>query len=174
MDVTVNFLLNFILKEFISYSKHFKGSENLNYRKILAYLLFIIFISHFTRIGRNIYWNQDDELNLPTFIDIIGFDPQLSDPSQEDTVNSMVMNLIINGCLPENCDLLDLSKKLKDGQEPVEIEENKSLAVDAIIVVISAQCSNLSQNVFSEIYKEANTKTKSKGHVSFAFNFKEF
>ena len=140
----------------------------------MAYLLCTIFISHFTRIGRNIYWNQDDVLNLPTFIDIIGFDPQLSDPSQEDTVNSMVMNLIINGCLPENCDLLDLSKKLKDGQEPVEIEENKSLAVDAIIVVISAQCSNLSQNVFSEIYKEANTKTKSKVHVSFDFNLKEF
>ena len=120
------------------------------------------------------YWNQDDELNLPTFIDIIGFDPQLSDPSKEDTVNSKLMNLIINGCLPENCDLLDLSKKLKDGQELVEKEdpENKSLAVDAIIVVISAQCSNLSQNVFSEIYKEANTKTKSKVHVSFAFNLK--
>ena len=120
------------------------------------------------------YWNQDEELNLPTFINIIGFDPQLSDPSKEDTVNSMIMNLIINGRLPENCDLLDLSKKLKDGLELVENEENKSLAVDAIIVVISAQCSNLSQNVFSEIYKEANTKTKSKVHVSFAFNLKEF
>lgn len=74
-----------------------------------------------SRISCKEYWdheNEEDEaLNLPNFIDIIGLDVQLSNQKEEDTVNSQIMRLIINGKLSEDYDLLDLGKKLKEGNE---------------------------------------------------------
>lgn len=49
-------------------------------------------------------------MNLPTFIDVIGFDDKLSTNQEECLANNKLLNLIINGKLPENCDLLDLGK----------------------------------------------------------------
>ena len=58
-----------------------------------------------SRIPCKEYWNPEKEedraLNLPNFIDIIGLDVQLSNPYEVDTVNSQIMNLILNGKLPE-------------------------------------------------------------------------
>lgn len=47
------------------------------------------------------------------------------------------MNLIINGKLQENCDLLDLGKECKMGGKIEELE-NSDLSVDVIVFVISA------------------------------------
>lgn len=86
------------------------------------------------RISCEEYWNPENEedkaLNLPNFIDIIGLDVQLSNPDEEKTVNNQIMDLIINGRLSENCDLLDLGKKLKEGKKIKERHEVKTLAID--------------------------------------------
>lgn len=72
------------------------------------------------------------------------------------------MDLIFNGRLPENCDLLDLGKKLKDGKKIKERHEVKTLAIDIIVVVISAEDFNIPHSLLEEIYAEANVKTRSK------------
>lgn len=105
---------------------------------------------------------MDNFLNLPAFIDIIGMDPQLSTSEDEETVNSQIMNLAINGKLPENTDLLDLGRKLKDKKRIKESQEEKTLSVDIIIVVISAENPDIPQALIDEIYKEANVKKKRK------------
>lgn len=105
---------------------------------------------------------MDKFLNLPAFIDIIGMDPQLSTSEDEETVNSQIMNLAINGKLPENTDLLDLGRKLKDKKRIKESQEEKTLSVDIIIVVISAENPDIPQALIDEIYKEANVKKKRK------------
>ncbi|XP_062618322.1 uncharacterized protein LOC134279928 [Saccostrea cucullata] len=121
---------------------------------------------HFTGIiSRDEYWDPEDEgdklLCLPTFIDIIGLDAQLSSSDEKaDTVNSMLMNLIINGRLPENCDLLDVSKQLKAGKTIKDRSEEKKLTVDIIMVVISAKSPSIPQTLIDEIYREANIKKR--------------
>lgn len=89
-------------------------------------------------------------------------DPMLSTSEDEETVNSQIMNLAINGKLPENADLLDLGRKLKDNKQIKERPEEKMLTVDIIIVVISAENSEIPQALIDEIYKEANVKKKRK------------
>lgn len=116
------------------------------------------------------YWDHENEedkaLNLPNFIDIIGLDVQLSNPKEEDTVNSQIMNLIINGKLQENYDLLDLGKKLKEenerkeGMELVDRSEDESLAIDVIVVVISLEDNNIPHALLEEIYAEANVRAR--------------
>lgn len=71
------------------------------------------------------------------------------------------MGLIINGKLPENCDLLDLGKKLKDGKKIKKRPEVETLAIDIIVVVISAEDFNIPHTLLEEIYAEANVKTRS-------------
>lgn len=116
------------------------------------------------RISREDYWNPTDEtekeLNMPTFIDVIGFDDKLSTNQEEGLANSKLLNLIINGKLPENCDLLDLGKKLMRGDEVPEMQEEEGLDVDIILVVISAENVPVPQSFVDEIYKEANMKKK--------------
>lgn len=125
-----------------------------------------------SRISCKEYWDHENEedkaLNLPNFIDIIGLDVQLSNPKEEDTVNSQIMNLIINGKLQENYDLLDLGKKLKEenerkeGMELVDRSEDESLAIDVIVVVISLEDNNIPHALLEEIYAEANVRTRRK------------
>lgn len=125
-----------------------------------------------SRISCKEYWDHENEedkaLNLPNFIDIIGLDVQLSNPKEEDTVNSQIMNLIINGKLQENYDLLDLGKKLKEenerkeGMELVDGSEDESLAIDIIIVVISLEDNNIPHALLEEIYAEANVRARRK------------
>lgn len=78
-------------------------------------------ISYIFRISCKEYWNPENEedraLNLPNFIDIVGLDVQLSNPYEVDTVNSQIMNLILNGKLSEDTDLLDLGKKTERRKE---------------------------------------------------------
>lgn len=125
-----------------------------------------------SRISCKEYWDHENEedkaLNLPNFIDIIGLDVQLSNPKEEDTVNSQIMNLIINGKLQENYDLLDLGKKLKEenerkeGMELVDRSEDESLAIDVIVVVISLEDNNIPHAPLEEIYAEANVRARRK------------
>lgn len=74
------------------------------------------------------------------------------------------MNLIINGKLQENYDLLDLGKKLKEenerkeGMELVDRSEDESLAIDVIVVVISLEDNNIPHALLEEIYAEANAR----------------
>lgn len=121
------------------------------------------------RITCDEYWipvNEDDKmLNLPAFIDIIGLDAQLSSPQDEESINSTIMNLVINGKLPENCDLVDLGKNLMEGNQIKERQEEKTLAVDIIVVVLSADHPNIPQTLIDEIYNEANVKNKRKVFV---------
>lgn len=125
------------------------------------------------RITCDEYWipvNEDDKmLNLPAFIDIIGLDAQLSSPQEEESVNSTIMNLVINGKLPENCDLLDFGKRLKEGKRMTERHEEKTLVVDIIVVVLSAEHPNVPQTLIDEIYNEANVKNKRKVFVYLLF-----
>lgn len=125
-----------------------------------------------SRISCKEYWDHENEedkaLNLPNFIDIIGLDVQLSNPKEEDTVNSQIMSLIINGKLQENYDLLDLGKKLKEenerkeGMELVDRSEDESLAIDVIVVVISLEDNNIPHAPLEEIYAEANVRARRK------------
>lgn len=121
------------------------------------------------RIPREEYWkpvNKDDKtLNLPAFIDIIGLDAQLSSPQDEESINRTIMNLVINGKLPENCDLLDLGKNLMEGNQIKERQEEKTLIVDIIVVVLSTDHPNIPQTLIDEIYDEANVKNKRKVFV---------
>lgn len=105
-------------------------------------------------------------MNLPTFIDVIGFDDKLSTNQEEGLANNKLLNLIINGKLPENCDLLDLGKKVMRGEEVPEMQEEEGLDVDIILVVISAENVPVPQSFVDQIYKEANMKKKRK-HVLF-------
>lgn len=118
------------------------------------------------RIPGEQYWkpvNKDDKmLNLPAFIDIIGLDAQLSSPQDKESINSTLMNLVINGKLPENCDLVDLGKTLKEGKQIKERQEEKTLLVDIIVVVLSAEHPKIPQTLIDEIYNEANVKNKRK------------
>lgn len=117
------------------------------------------------RIPREEYWNPvnevDKTLNLPAFIDIIGLDAQLSSPQDEESVNSIIMNLVIDGKLSEDCDLLDFGKELKKGKRMKKSHVDKIFAVDIIVVVMSAENLDIPQTLFDEIYKEANIKNKS-------------
>lgn len=121
------------------------------------------------RIPREEYWNPvnevDKTLNLPAFIDIIGLDAQLSSPQDEESINRTIMNLVINGKLPENCDLLDLGKNLMEGNQIKERQEEKTLVVDIIVVVLSTDHPNIPQTLIDEIYDEANVKNKRKVFV---------
>lgn len=92
----------------------------------------------------------------------MGLDPQLSDADNGDSLNSKLMNLIINGQLQENCDLLDLGKQLKERVEIQKEPGNSDLSVDIIVLVISADNSSSQISLAEDIYAEANTKTKSK------------
>lgn len=89
-------------------------------------------------------------------------DPQLSTSEEGRTINSQILNLVINGQLPENADLLDLGKKLKEGKLIKESTDAKTSAVDAIIAVISAENLNgaIPQTLIDEIYVEANMRKK--------------
>lgn len=117
------------------------------------------------RIPREEYWNPvnevDKTLHLPAFIDIIGLDAQLSSPQDEESVNSIIMNLVIDGKLSEDCDLLDFGKELKKGKRMKKSHVDKIFAVDIIVVVMSAENLDIPQTLFDEIYKEANIKNKS-------------
>lgn len=121
---------------------------------------------HTRRISSINYWRPKDEvdkeLKLPTFIDIIGLDPQLSTSEDERTVNSQILNLVINGQLPENADLLDLGKNLREGKQIKESTDDKTSPVDAIIAVLSAENLNgaIPQTLIDEIYMEANMRKK--------------
>lgn len=120
----------------------------------------------FSRISREDYWNpeneQDRALNLPNFIDIIGLDVQLSNPNEVDTVNSQMMNLILNGKLSENTNLLDLGRKLKKGMKIGERSEDESLVIDIIVVVVSLEDGKIPHTLLDEIYTEANVRTRRK------------
>lgn len=124
---------------------------------------------NYSRIPCKGYWNpsneEDKALNLPNFIDIIGLDVQLSGPENVGTVNSQMINLIINGSLPQNCDLLDLGKKLKKEIKIKNSEEVESLAIDIIVVVISLKDENIPHALLEEIYIEANIRTRRKLHI---------
>lgn len=125
------------------------------------------------RIPREEYWNPvnevDKTLNLPAFIDIIGLDAQLSSPQDEESVNSIIMNLVIDGKLSEDCDLLDFGKELKKGKRMKKSHVDKIFAVDIIVVVMSAENLDIPQTLFDEIYKEANVKNKSIVFVLYHF-----
>lgn len=121
---------------------------------------------NYSRIPCIEYWNpsneEDDTLNLPNFIDTIGLDVQLSSPEEDGSVNSQMINLIINGTLPENCDLLDLGKKLKKEMKMKNSQEVETLAIDMIVVVISLKDDNIPHALLEEIYREANIRTRRK------------
>lgn len=121
---------------------------------------------YYSRIPCKEYWNpsneEDKTLNLPNFIDTIGLDVQLSSPEKDGSVNSLMINLIINGKLPENCDLLDLGKKLKKEMKMKNIQEMETLSIDMIVVVISLKDDNIPHALLEEIYIEANIRTRRK------------
>lgn len=121
---------------------------------------------NYSRIPCKEYWNprkeEDKTLNLPNFIDTIGLDVQLSSPEKDGSVNRQMINLIINGKLPENCDLLDLGKKLKKEMKMKNIQEMETLAIDMIVVVISLKDDNIPHALLEEIYIEANIRTRRK------------
>lgn len=121
---------------------------------------------NYSRIPCKEYWNRSNEedktLNLPNFIDTIGLDVQLSSPEKDGSVNSLMINLIINGKLPENCDLLDLGKKLKKEMKMKNIQEMETLSIDMIVVVISLKDDNIPHALLEEIYIEANIRTRRK------------
>ncbi|XP_052706063.1 uncharacterized protein LOC128181630 [Crassostrea angulata] len=110
------------------------------------------------------YWNPENEedraLNLPNFIDIIGLDVQLSNPYERDTVNSQIMNLILNGKLSEDTDLLDLGMKLKEGKKIVEKSEDESLVIDIIVIVVSLEDDKIPHTLLDEIYAESKKRSR--------------
>eukprot|EP00105_Crassostrea_gigas_P023817 XP_011443834.1 PREDICTED: uncharacterized protein LOC105339805 [Crassostrea gigas] len=110
------------------------------------------------------YWNPENKeikaQNLPTFIDIIGLETSLSESKEEISVNKELMRLIINGQLPQNCDLFDLSNKLKN-REKINIKPDLQIAaVDIIIVVLSAENYVTPDILLYDICKEAKFETK--------------
>lgn len=122
--------------------------------------------SHIFTISCKEYRNPENEedraLNLPNFIDIVGLDVQLSNPYEENTVNSQIMNLILNGKLSEDTDLLDLGKKLKEGKKIVERSEHESLVIDIIVIVVSLEDDKIPHTLLDEIYAESNVRTRRK------------
>lgn len=127
-----------------------------------------------SRISCKDYWNPENKeieaRNLPTFIDIIGMPTQQwTSEEVEETISRMLLRLIINGQIPENCDLLDLSKKLINGEKIKKIPNGNMATVDIIIVVISAENCIIPTSLLDEIYEEANIKTKRNEIISFSF-----
>nr|XP_034330446.1 uncharacterized protein LOC105339805 isoform X3 [Crassostrea gigas] len=108
------------------------------------------------------YWNPENKeiktQNLPNFI--IGLDASLSESNEENSVNKELMRLIINGQLPQNCDLFYLNNKLKNG-EKINIRRNLQMTtVDIIIVVLSAENDLTPDTLLYDIYKETKFETK--------------
>lgn len=73
-----------------------------------------------------------------------------------------MMDLIFNGKLPENCNLLDVGMNLKEGNKKTESSEDESLAIDIIVVVISLEDFSIPHALLDEIYVEANVKARRK------------
>lgn len=116
-----------------------------------------------SRIPSAEYWNPENKeiktQNLPNFI--IGLDASLSESNEENSVNKELMRLIINGQLPQNCDLFYLNNKLKNG-EKINIRRNLQMTtVDIIIVVLSAENDLTPDTLLYDIYKETKFETKS-------------
>lgn len=93
---------------------------------------------------------------------MIGLDPQLSTSEDDRTINSQILNLVINGQLPENADLLDLGKTLRGEKLVIKSTDAKTSPVDAIIAVVSAENLNgaIPHTLIDEIYMEANMRKK--------------
>lgn len=131
----------------------------------------VLLINH-SRIPSAEYWNPENKeikaQNLPTFIDIIGLETSLSESKEEISVNKELMRLIINGQLPQNCDLFDLSNKLKN-REKINIKPDLQIAaVDIIIVVLSAENYVTPDILLYDICKEAKFETKSNLTIPFS------
>ncbi|XP_062614544.1 uncharacterized protein LOC134276303 [Saccostrea cucullata] len=137
----------------------------------------ILYVKIFTP---EIYWNQkvDKELSLPTFIDVSGLEEQLSksrhvqkddnDRNSGDvqtdknkaSANKQAIELIIQGRLPDNCDLFALFENLNMGRKIEKATEIKGMAVDIIIVVVSGETMAIPQALLDDIYEEANLNQK--------------
>lgn len=115
------------------------------------------------------YWNfsneEDKRFNFLNFIDIIGLDDQLFNLEKVGIVNSWMINLIINGILLENCDFLDLGKKLKEEMKIESSLEVEFFVVDIIVVVILLKNDIILYVVFKEIFKEVNFRIRSKLYI---------
>lgn len=79
------------------------------------------------------------------------------------------MGFIIKGKFLENCDFLDLGKKLKVGKKIKERFEVEMFIIDIIVVVILVEDFNILYNLFEEIYVEVNVKIRSKFFFGFWF-----
>lgn len=86
-------------------------------------------------------------------------------------MNRQIMNLILNGKLPENTDLLDLGKILKEGKKIVERLEDESLVIDIIVIVVSLEGDKIPHTLLDEIYAEANVRTRRKLFFILLHNF---
>ena len=119
------------------------------------------------RINLDALWDGGDLANkppnLPVLIDTIGLDNQGSTSSEEgtSTTNSKLINLLFNGKIPENCDLLHAITSFGKGRKVKELSADKSKAVDAIIVVIPADNPNIPQNLLEDIHKKATLEKRS-------------
>lgn len=115
------------------------------------------------------YWNfsneEDKRFNFLNFIDIIGLDDQLFNLEKVGIVNSWMINLFINGILLENCDFLDLGKKLKEEMKIESSLEVEFFVVDIIVVVILLKNDIILYVVFKEIFKEVNFRIRSKLYI---------
>ncbi|KAK3101934.1 hypothetical protein FSP39_007484 [Pinctada imbricata] len=125
--------------------------------------------------------NADARKNLPVFIDVMGFDDNLSnrlveanmDPKSEGTdpamskfgdhvksVNSILMEYILRGRIPNDCNLLDFGKMVIHGQlEELEklddFQEKEEQKVDAVVMIIPRGCKNLPKKLLNTIKQEA-------------------
>ena len=103
-------------------------------------------------------------------IDTIGLDNQGStNPSSEEgtsTTNSKLINLIMNGKIPDDCDLLHAIKSFGKGRKVKEFSSDQSKAVDAIIVVIPADNAIIPQNLLEDIHKQATVEKRSNAILS--------
>ncbi|XP_061170776.1 uncharacterized protein LOC133180247 [Saccostrea echinata] len=124
------------------------------------------------------YWKQKDDkkLSLPTFIDVSGLDEQLSKSRQRDdnderyrdfqtnknkqSVNKQAIELIIQGRLPDNCDLIALFRNLNMGRKIEKAKEIKGMAVDIIIFVVPGETMEIPKALVDDIYEEANLNQK--------------
>ena len=121
------------------------------------------------RINLDALWDGGDLANkppnLPVLIDTIGLDNQGStNASSEEgtsTTNSKLINLIINGKIPEDCDLLHAIKSFGKGRKVKELSADKTKAVDAIIVAIPADNAIIPQNLLEDIHKQATLEKRS-------------
>lgn len=131
-----------------------------------------LLVNH-SRISCKDYWNPENKeieaQNLPTFIDTIGMVTQQWTSEEEETISRMLLRLIINGQIPENCDLFDLSMKLKNGEKIMFRPNGNMATVDIIIVVISTENCIIPTSLLGEIYEEAKIKTKGNEHISYSF-----